>query len=112
MKEKNDHEQKEYQYEYDHFDLGFGMHYGVHSYFGEHLAFGRGANMIHIYPYKIYIGDEHDDAIDLSPKQTRVLRNIFGMVKRAIEAHKIKSEKYTGSMGPRTGNTKDGKLGR
>lgn len=93
-----DKERKDFKYEYDHYDLGYGMHYGMHSVFGEHIALGRGSNMVHIYPYKIYIGDDKKNALEVAPEQQRVLRNVFKTMKRRIEADKITSEKSSGIL--------------
>jgi len=93
-KDKN----KDYQYEYDHFDLGYGMHYGVHSYFGEHIAFGRGSNMVHIYPYKIFIGEGEETAVQMTPEQQRILRNVMKIVGRHIENSKLKADKEKGRL--------------
>ena len=87
---------KEYKYEYAHFDLGYGMHYGMHSIFGEHLALGSGSNMVHIYPYKIYIGADPTKAVDLDAEQQRVIKNIMKVIKRRIQASELDAELETG----------------
>lgn len=91
-------QKKHFKYEYDHFDLGYGMHYGVHSVFGEHVAFGERSNMVHIYPYKIFIGDDPDMAIRLTPAQQRVLANVFKIVKRRIDMAGALPEHESGEM--------------
>ena len=94
----NDAKSKEYKYEYDHFDLGYGMHYGMHSIFGEHLALGTGSNMVHIYPYKIFIGSDKSDAIDLDPEQQRIIKNIMKVIKRRIQRSEIDAEHESGLL--------------
>ncbi len=90
MKDKN------YKYEYDHYDLGYGLHYGVHSIFGKHIALGNsGAGMVHIYPYKIFIGDNHDNAIELTPEQQKVIENAFRSIERGIQIRKVQPEIMT-----------------
>ena len=89
---------KEFKYEYDHFDLGYGMHYGVHTVFGDHVALGQGSNMIHIYPYKIYIGADKDKAIPLDQDQQRVIKNIFKVLKRRVEGAQLVPNKHVGNL--------------
>ena len=101
-------EEKTYKYEYNHYDLGYGMHYGIHSYFGEHIALGVGSNMVHIYPYKIYIGDGEDNAIPLKAEHQRILKNIFKIMGGKIEASKVKAETYKGEMGEEDSNAPKG----
>ena len=98
MPEDDKKDKKTFKYEYNHYDLGYGMHYGMHSFFGEHIAFGTGSNMVHIYPYKIYIGDDKEHAIEMTPEQQRVLKNIFKIIGRRIEAANLESEKHCGEM--------------
>jgi hypothetical protein len=98
MADVDNKEKKTFKYEYNHFDLGYGMHYGMHSFFGEHIAFGTGSNMVHIYPYKIYIGDDNENALEVSPEQQRVLRNIFKIIGRRIEAAKLDPEVHKGEI--------------
>ena len=75
-----------HKYEYEHYDLGYGMHFGRHSIFGPHLAIGRGRDMVHIYPYKVFIGGE---SVPLSPEQQRVVLSVFGAVERRISATRV-----------------------
>ena len=91
-----DEKTKDFKYEYDHYDLGYGLHYGMHSIFGEHIALGTGANMVHIYPYKIFIGENKTNAIDTSPEQRRILKNIFKIIGRRIEAAHLSPEHDSG----------------
>ena len=62
------------KYEYEHYDLGYGMHFGRHSLFGPHVAIGKGSNMVHVYPYKVFIADEE---VPLSPGQRRVVSDVL-----------------------------------
>ena len=98
MSKADTKEKKTFKYEYNHYDLGYGMHYGMHSFFGEHIAFGTGSNMVHIYPYKIYIGDDNEHAIDITPEQQRVLKNVFKIIGRRIEAAELNPDKHTGEL--------------
>ena len=76
------------RYEYNHYDLGYGLHYGVHTRFGEHVALGQGRNMVHIYPYKIYIGDDHGQAITLAPDQQAVVQAMLSTMLRRAQSVK------------------------
>jgi hypothetical protein len=98
MSDEKNKDKKSFKYEYNHYDLGYGMHYGMHSFFGEHIAFGTGSNMVHIYPYKIYIGDDHSNALEITPEQQRVLKNVFKIIGRRIESANLESEKHCGEM--------------
>jgi hypothetical protein len=84
------------KYEYNHYDLGYGLHYGVHSRFGEHVALGQGRNMVHIYPYKIYIGDDHSQAINLTPDQQAVVQSMLSTMLR--RASVVKPETTEGEL--------------
>jgi len=91
MTKENSH-----RYEYNHYDLGYGLHYGVHTRFGEHVALGTGRNMIHVYPYKIFIGDDPEKAVDLNPDQQAIVQALLSTMKRRI--HTIKPETTTGEI--------------
>lgn len=81
-------ENRKRKYEYKHFDLGYGMHYGEHSLYGPHIALGIGANAVHLYPYKIFIGEDHNAAISLTPAQQRVISNLFEIMQRRVTTEK------------------------
>lgn len=99
-------EPREHKYEYDHYDLGYGLHYGVHSLFGEHVAIGTGASMVHLYPYKIFIGDDKENVVLLTPAQQRVMRNMFKAVARRIEAARLQPQHQEGSVAPESAKEK------
>lgn len=94
-----DGQERVHRYEYDHYDLGYGLHYGVHSLFGEHVALGTGANMVHLYPYKIFIGTEDGQSVQLSPAQQRIMSNMFRAIRRRIEMAGLKAERNEGLTG-------------
>jgi len=89
----------EHRYEYRHYDLGYGLHYGIHSLFGEHVAIGVGSNMVHLYPYKIVVGPDPADAVALTPAQQRVMRNMFRAMSRRIEAARVAPVTESGTVG-------------
>jgi len=81
------------KYEYRHYDLGYSLHYGIHSIFGEHLALGRGPNMVHLYNNRIYIGDRKENSVALTPEQQQVMRNVFSLMRRKIEMEAPRTDK-------------------
>jgi hypothetical protein len=99
-KEQKNKEQgkKQFKYEYNHVDLGYGIHIGDHTIYGKHVALGKGSNMIHIYPYKIYIGDDHDNAIELNSEQQRIVSNILRVMTRTAESAAVEKQKEEGYL--------------
>ena len=75
------------KYEYEHYDLGYGMHFGKHSVFGPHVAIGSGDSMVHFYPYKIFFADGSE--IRLSPKQQRAMVNSLFAIERRISMDSV-----------------------
>jgi len=52
--------------------------------------------MIHVYPYKIFIGDDPEKAVDLNPDQQAIVQALLSTMKRRI--HTIKPETTTGEI--------------
>jgi hypothetical protein len=85
-----------FKYEYEHYMLAPGIHFGKHRQWGTHIALGEGANSIHIYPSKIYIGGKEGSDIVLSPSQMLIVKRILNRLEQKISSdkllEKIKSE--------------------
>ena len=82
-------ENKKHKYEYDHFILGPDVHYGKHSAFGRHLAVGQGANTVHIYPSKIYIGGKQGTSVPLSPAQVLIISHVLSKLDQKVHQDQL-----------------------
>jgi len=78
-----------HKYEYDHFVLGPDLHYGKHSAFGRHLAVGRGADTVHLYPNKIYIGGKKGTSVPLSPQQVLIVSRVLNKLDQRVNSNQL-----------------------
>ena len=77
-----------FKYEYEHYVMAPGVHYGRHSIFGPHIAVGDGPNSFHVYPSKIYIGGRTGTSINLTPEQMRIVARILNKVDQRSGTYK------------------------
>jgi len=89
--------EKKPKYEYDHFVLGPDVHYGKHSVFGRHLAVGSGANTVHLYPTKMYVGGKQGSSIPLSPDQMLIVGRILSKIEQRAQQKQL-LEHVTGDI--------------
>jgi hypothetical protein len=82
-------ENNKHKYEYDHFVLGPDIHYGKHSAFGRHLAVGSGANSVHLYSTKIYIGGKKGTSVPLSPEQVMIMSRILSKLDQKVKEDQL-----------------------
>ena len=77
-----------FKYEYEHYVMAPGVHYGRHSIFGPHIAVWDGPNSFHVYPSKIYIGGRTGTSINLTPEQMRIVARILNKVDQRSGTYK------------------------
>lgn len=75
-----------FSHEYMHHVLYPGVHYGKHSRFGNHVALGDGANSVHLYGSKIYIGGKDGTEVPLTPAQMLIVSRVLGRLEQRINS--------------------------
>jgi len=80
-------EEKKPKFEYSHYVLFPGIHLGIHSVFGEHVALGVGRNSVHLYKNRIFLGDGTE--FKLSPSQTMMVSRILSRIAQKVDEKQL-----------------------